>query len=401
MKRPKSTRLWDKGVTLDSRVLEYTAGEDHKLDDRLVRYDIRASIAHAEMLAEQNLLSAPELAAIREALTAIGEEHALGHWRITLEQEDSQTAIENLLTARVGAAGGRLHAGRSRNDQVLAALRLYMRDAAQDLRQGAIAVADALDALRERQGSLELPGYTHMQQAMPSSVALWAAGFAAELRDDAEGLELTQRRIGKNPLGSAAGFGTPNLSISRDATRRRLGFEVTQEPVTAVQLSRGKAEAHLLFEITLLAQDLARLAADLLLFYTQEFAYVSLPSAFTTGSSIMPQKRNPDVFELVRGRSAVAQAALNEVLGITQKLTSGYHRDLQLIKPPLFRGIDSVLQTLEILPSALDGVHFRPENIRLDPQIHAAAAANALVAEEGIPFREAYRRVAAKIKDSE
>jgi len=399
MKRPKSTRLWDKGTTLDSRVLGYTAGEDHKLDDRLVRYDIHASIAHAEMLAEQNLLSALELAAIREALTAIGAEHALGQWRITLEQEDSQTAIENLLTARVGAAGGRLHAGRSRNDQVLAALRLYMRDAAQDLRQGAIAVADALDALGSRQGSLELPGYTHMQQAMPSSVALWAAGFAAELRDDAEGLALTQRRIGKNPLGSAAGFGTPNLPISRDATRARLGFEVTQEPVTAVQLSRGKAEAQLLFEITLLTQDLARLAADLLLFYTQEFAYVSLPSAFTTGSSIMPQKRNPDVFELVRGRSAVAQAALNEVLSITQKLTSGYHRDLQLIKPPLFRGIDSCLQTLEILPSALDGVRFRPENIRLDPEIHAAAAANALVAQEGIPFREAYRRVAAKIKD--
>ena len=395
------TRLWDKGVTLDSRVLEFTAGEDHMLDDRLVRYDIRASIAHAEMLAEQSLLSAQELAAIRAALTAIGDEHARGQWRISLEQEDSQTAIENLLTQRIGATGGRLHTGRSRNDQVLAALRLYMRDAAHDLRQGAIAVADALDVLSERQGSLELPGYTHMQQAMPSSVALWAAGFAAELRDDAEGLDLTQRRIGKNPLGSAAGFGTPNLDINRDATRARLGFEVTQEPVTAVQLSRGKAEAQLLFEITLLAQDLARLAADLLLFYTQEFAYVSLPSAFTTGSSIMPQKRNPDVFELVRGRSAVAQAALNEVLGITQKLTSGYHRDMQLIKPPLFRGIDSCLDTLQILPGALEGVRFRPENIRLDPQIHAAAAANALVAKEGIPFREAYRRIAAKLKDTE
>jgi argininosuccinate lyase len=252
-----------------------------------------------------------------------------------------------------------------------------------------------------REGGQVLPGYTHMQQAMPSSVALWAQGFAAELRDDAEGLALTQRRIGKNPLGSAAGFGTPNLLISREATRRRLDFGVTQEPVTAVQLSRGKAEAQVLFEITLLAQDLGRLAADLLLFYTQEFSYVSLPAAFTTGSSIMPQKRNPDVFELIRGRSAVAQAALNEVLGVTQKLTSGYHRDLQLIKPPLFRGIDSCLQTLAILPSALDGVRFRAENIRLDPTIHAAAAANALVAEEGIPFREAYRRVAGTLKDPE
>ena len=395
------TRLWDKGTSLDARVLGYTAGEDHALDNRLVAYDIRASIAHAEMLGEQKLLSPRDVEAIRDALTAIGAEHAQGLWHISLDQEDCQTAIENLLTARIGAAGGRLHAGRSRNDQVLAALRLYLRDAAQALRLGAIAVADALESLGKRHPDQELPGYTHMQQAMPSSVALWASGFSAELRDDAEGLQHTERRISKNPLGSAAGFGTPNLDISREATRRRLDFAVTHEPVTAVQLSRGKAEAQLLFEITLLTQDLGRLAADLLLFYTQEFAYVSLPEAFTTGSSIMPQKRNPDVFELMRGRSAVAQAALNEVLGITQKLTSGYHRDLQLIKPPLFRAIDSCLQTLDILPGALEGVRFRAENIRLDPGIHAAAAANALVAKEGIPFREAYRQVAAKFKDQE
>ncbi len=395
------TRLWEKGTPLDAQVLEYTAGEDHALDNRLVAHDIRACIAHAEMLGEQKLLSPTDLSAIRDALTAIGEEHAQGKWRISLDQEDCQTAIENLLTARIGATGGRLHTGRSRNDQVLAALRLYMRDAAESLAQGALAVASALQALATRHGDQELPGYTHMQQAMPSSVALWALGYAAELRDAAEGLQLTQRRIGKNPLGSAAGFGTPNLDINREITRRRLDFAVTQEPVTAVQLSRGKAEAQLLFEITLLTQDTGRLAADLVLFYSQEFSYVSLPEAFTTGSSIMPQKRNPDVFELMRGRSIVAHAALNEVLGITQKLTSGYHRDLQLIKPPLFRGIDSCSQTLAILPGALDGVRFRPENIRLDPAIHAAAAANALVAKEGIPFREAYRQVAAKLKDHE
>jgi len=395
------TRLWDKGAPLDERVLGYTAGEDYVLDNRLVRYDIQASIAHAEMLGEEGLLSAPDLVAIRAALSAIGEEHARGAWRVTLEQEDCQTAIENLLTLRIGDTGGRLHAGRSRNDQVLAALRLYLRDAVEALRAGAAAVAASLDALAARHASLVIPGYTHMQQAMPSSVALWAEGFAAEIRDDVEGLGFTQRRIGKNPLGSAAGFGTPNLAISREATRRRLDFAVTQEPVTAVQLSRGKAEAQLLFEITLLTQDIGRLAADLMLFFTQEFGFVTLPAAFTTGSSIMPQKRNPDVFELMRGRSAVAQAALNEVLGITQKLSSGYHRDLQLIKPPLFRGIDSCLQTLDILPSALDGVRFRPESIHLDPGIHAAAAANALVTEEGIPFREAYRRVAANLKDTE
>src|SRR5580692_1423830 len=395
------TRLWDKGTPLDARVLAFTAGDDHALDDRLVRYDIQASIAHAEMLGVQGLLPAPDLDAVREALTAIGEEHAGGAWRVSLEQEDCQTAIENLLTARIGAAGGRLHAGRSRNDQVLAALRLYLREATQSLHDGALTVAAALDALAARHGSIVLPGYTHMQQAMPSTVGLWALGFAAEIRDDAEGLQLAKRRAAKNPLGSAAGYGTPNLDVNRESTRRALSFEVTQEPVTAVQLSRGKAEAHLLFEITLLTQDIGRLAADLLLFYTQEFGFVSLPEAFTTGSSIMPQKRNPDVFELIRGRSAVAYAALNEVLSITQKLTSGYQRDLQLIKPPLFRGIDSCSQTLAILPEALNGVRFRPENIRLDPSIHAAAAANALVAKEGIPFREAYRRVAAQLKDNE
>src|SRR5258707_4282921 len=232
------TRLWDKGSSLDARVLQYTAGDDHSLDDRLVAYDIRASIAHAEMLEEQKLLSAADLEAIRAGLTAIGEEHAQGQWRISLDQEDCQTAIENLLTARIGTAGGRLHAGRSRNDQVLAALRLYMRDAAEALAEGTLAVAEALRALATRHGDQELPGYTHMQQAMPSSVALWALGFAAELEDDAQGLQLTQRRIGKNPLGSAAGFGTPNLDISREATRRRLGFSATQEPVTAVPLSR-------------------------------------------------------------------------------------------------------------------------------------------------------------------
>jgi argininosuccinate lyase len=394
-----SNRLWDKGTPLDARVLAYTAGDDYVLDNRLVEYDVRASIAHAEMLSDQGLLSAPDLAAIRSALTAIGEEHAAGQWRVTLEHEDCQTAIENLLTARIGAAGGRLHAGRSRNDQVLAALRLYLRDAVNSLHDGALAVAASLDELAARDGAIELPGYTHMQQAMPSNVSLWALGFAAEIRDDAHGLQQVQRRISKNPLGSAAGYGTPNLNVSREATRMRLSFAVTHEPVTAVQLSRGKAEAQALFEITLLTQDLGRLAADLLLFYTQEFGFVSLPDEFTTGSSIMPQKRNPDVFELMRGRSGVAQAALNEVLNITQKLPSGYHRDLQLIKPPLFRAIDSCLQTLDILPIALQGVRFNAQNIRLDPSIHAAAEANALVTKENVPFREAYRRLAAKLKD--
>ena len=392
------TRLWDKGAPLDDRVLRYTAGEDFALDERLVRYDARASIAHAEMLHEQKLLSAADLEAIRGGLTALADEHAQGLWHIELADEDGQTALERRLTERIGPAGGRVHLGRSRNDQVLTALRLYLRDAIEELGAGALGVAAALDRLAQREQKTALPGYTHMQQAMPSSVALWAGGFATEIRDDAAGLSQVRRRLAKSPLGSAAGYGAPGLPLDRGSTRAKLGFEEVHEPVTAVQLSRGKAESTLLFEIALLMQDLGRLAADVLLFYTQEFSFVDLPDAFTTGSSIMPQKRNPDVFELIRGRSATAQACLAEALGVCAKIPSGYQRDLQLLKVPLFRGIDLAQQTLDLLPAALDAMRFRADRIHLDPAIHAAEEANRLVVTEGIPFREAYRRVAAKFK---
>lgn len=392
------SRLWDKGAPLDERVLRYTAGEDHALDNRLVEYDVRASIAHAEMLNAQGLLPAADLEAIRRGLTDIAAEHAAGKWQVLLEHEDGQTALENLLTERIGEAGKRVHLGRSRNDQVLTALRLYLRDAVDELKQRVEDAAKALDDLAAREGDMALPGYTHMQQAMASSVTLWAGGFAAELRDDAEGLRQVHRRLQKSPLGSAAGYGSPNLPIDREATAKKLGFASVQTPVTSVQLSRGKAEAQLLFEISLVMQDVARLASDLLLFYTQEFSFVALPEAFTTGSSIMPQKRNPDVFELIRGRSATAQACLLEVMGIIAKLPSGYQRDLQLIKAPLFRAIDLCLDTLGILPPALAGVTFRKDRIRLDPSIHAAAEANELVVKDGISFREAYRRIGTKLK---
>jgi argininosuccinate lyase len=392
------TRLWDKGAPLDERVLRYTAGEDYSLDERLVRYDVRASIAHAEMLCRQRLLPEADFEAIRSALLALAEEHAKGAWRIELADEDGQTALERRLTERIGIAGGRIHLGRSRNDQVLTALRLYLRDAIGELAAGADAVAGALDTLGSRYAGTALPGYTHMQQAMPSSVDLWARGFAAEIRDDAHGLRAAERRIAKSPLGSAAGYGTPGLPLDREATARALGFSGPHDPVTAVQLSRGKAEAGVLFELALLMQDLGRFAADVLLFYTREFGFLELPDAFTTGSSIMPQKRNPDVFELVRARSATLHACLTEAFGVFAKLPSGYQRDLQLLKAPLFRGIDAAAETLGILPSAIESMRFRADHIDIDPAIHAAEEAYALVAAEGIPFREAYRRVAEKLK---
>jgi argininosuccinate lyase len=392
------SRLWDKGVDLDQRVLQYTAGDDYALDERLVKYDVRASIAHAEMLHAAKLLDSADLVLIRDGLTRLGDEHAAGAWNIELADEDGQTALEQRLTARIGPAGGRVHLGRSRNDQVLTALRLYLLDAARELAAAAEGCAAALDRLKARDCAIALPGYTHMQQAMPSSVALWADGFAAELRDDAQALAGCVRRAARSPLGSAAGYGTPGLPLDRELTRAKLGFAEVHAPVTAVQLSRGKAESELLFQCALLMQDLGRMASDLLLFYTQEFAFVALPAEFTTGSSIMPQKRNPDVFELVRGRTAVAHACLSEVLALFAKLPSGYQRDLQLIKPPLFRGIDVALATAAIMTVGIDGVRFRADQIKLDPAIHAAEEANALVAREGIPFREAYRRIGEKYR---
>jgi len=388
------TRLWEKGLPLAERVLRYTAGEDHLLDARLVPYDVSGSIAHAEMLAATGLINDEDCDAIRNGLNTLAADFADDKWSIGLADEDVHTALESRLTNNIGDAGARLHLGRSRNDQVLTALRLYLRDAADDLAGRVEKLRDSVAAMSKRQGDVELPGYTHMQHAMPSSVALWCGGFDEAFADAIAGLRTTRRRINKNPLGSAAGYGTPGLPLDRDLTTEKLGFDETQTPVTSVQLSRGKAESTLLFEVTLLLQDLSRMASDLLLFYTQEFAYVALAADVTTGSSIMPQKRNPDVLELIRAASATAHACLDESLMITGKLQSGYQRDLQRLKAPLFRGIDLAVDSVDIMAYLLDGLRFLPDNIELDEGIFATTEAYRLVKEEGIPFRTAYQRVA-------
>lgn len=387
------TRLWDKGTSLDDRVLRYTAGEDHILDARLVAYDVVASTAHVNMLRAQGLLNETDHDAIVSGLSALGAEHDDGQWSIALEDEDAHTALESRLTDRIGEAGGRMHLGRSRNDQVLVALRLYLRDAVNELADMSYTLVRSLFELAGRESQTPLPGYTHMQQAMPSSVALWCGGYATNLQENADALRRTLHRINQCPLGSAAGYGTPGVPIDRQRTAAELGFDSVQEPVTAVQLSRGKAEAEVCFELTLLLNDCARLASDLLLFYTQEFAYVTLPNSLTTGSSIMPQKRNPDVLELVRAAPATAQACLTECFAITAKLSSGYHRDLQRLKPPLFRCIDLAGDTLTIMAAMLDGVSFVAENIQMSDGLYAAQRANELVVNEGISFRDAYRRI--------
>ncbi len=388
------TRLWEKGLPLDQRVLAFTAGEDHLLDARLVSYDVRASQAHAKMLAAQKLISEENCRSICDGLAKLEQDFVNGKWQIRLEDEDVHTALESRLSEMIGPAGGRLHLGRSRNDQVLTAIRLYMLDATEAVSGSINGLIDALSALSGRDGDTALPGFTHMQHAMPSSVALWCGGFIEAFEDNNTGLQSAQRRLSKNPLGSAAGYGTPGLEIDREMTTQALGFAETQNPVTAVQLSRGKAESGVLFELTLLIQDLGKLASDLLLFYTQEFAYIELAADVTTGSSIMPQKRNPDVLELIRASGASAQACLDECLMITAKLPSGYQRDLQRLKAPLFRGIDLAVECTDIMAFVLEGLKFKPENIRLDESINAATEANELVSNEGIPFRDAYRRVA-------
>ena len=388
------SRLWEKGLPLDERVLRYTAGEDHLLDARLVSYDVRGSIAHAEMLAATKLISAEDCTAICDGLKALEQSFENGDWHISLEDEDVHTALESRLTENIGPAGGRLHLGRSRNDQVLTALRLYLRDTALDLAKRVAGLRTSIADLAQRQGGVEIPGYTHMQHAMPSSVELWCGGFDEGFADAVAGLKAVHKRINKNPLGSAAGYGTPGLPLDRELTTAKLEFDTTQSPVTAAQLSRGKAESALLFEIALMMQDLSRMASDLLMFYTQEFAYISLAPEVTTGSSIMPQKRNPDVLELLRASSATTQACLDEALMITAKLPSGYHRDLQRLKSPVFRSIDLAIDSVDIMAYVLEGLAFLPENITMDEGIFATAEAYRLVTEEGMPFRDAYRKVA-------
>jgi len=344
------------------------------------------------------LLTNSDCQAIVQGLNELLVEYEAGDWHIRLEDEDVHTALETQLTAKIGETGGRVHLGRSRNDQVLTAVRLYLRDATAEVIDSAAAIVAALERLSKAQGEIALPGTTHMQHAMPSSVALWSNGFAEAFQDAIAGLNSALRRINKNPLGSAAGYGTPGLSLDRDSTTKKLGFAETQTPVTAVQLSRGKAEAGLLFELSLLMQDLGRLASDLLLFYTQEYQYIDLADEVTTGSSIMPQKRNPDVLELVRAAAGSVQAALNECMLITTKLPSGFQRDLQRLKPPVFRAIDLTVESVDIMAYLLSTVQFLPKNIELGAELFAAEDAYKLVQSEGIPFREAYRRIAQQLQ---
>jgi argininosuccinate lyase len=392
-------RLWEKGKELDKKILSYTVGNDHELDARLVKYDIRASIAHARMLSSKGYLKADECEQLINQLNLLSDSFEAKQWGITLEDEDCHTALENQLGQALGTIGEKIHLGRSRNDQVLAALRLYLIDVCDHITELSSELANAITLLGDSHPNISLPGYTHMQPAMPSTITLWASGYATEIERNAKHFQLIKKRISLNPLGSAAGYGTPGLDLDRDLVTRELGFNETQEPATSVQLSRGKAEASIAFECTLLLSDISKLCADLVLFNSQEYSFIKLSDSITTGSSIMPQKKNPDIFELGRSAVSIPMSATQEILMISAKLTSGYHRDLQRIKAPLFRAIDITSDTLEVLVIALKNVTFLPDNIKLDRSLFATEEAYNLVKIKGISFREAYREIAKKYND--
>ena len=393
-------RLWDKGGTADAAMLRYTSRDDWKLDQRLLAYDLLATRAHVEGLQRIGILSADERFAMTNAIDALVRQNDAGKLVLTEADEDGHTAIESALVNTLGDVGKKVHTGRSRNDQVLVALRLYERDALDDLDELTRSAAQTLLDLAQREALTPLPGYTHLQRAVPSSVGLWAGGFADAFIDAVIPLRAARMLVDRSPLGAAAGYGV-NLPLDREGVARDLGFaDVAWNPLGS-QTSRGIVEATILSAAWHLMATIRRLAWDLSLFTTSEFGFVKLPEAFTTGSSIMPQKRNPDVVELMRAACSVVQGALVEIQTIVA-LPSGYHRDLQLTKSPLLRGLDETLATVRLVPRLIEGMQFNRERMlaAITPECFATDRAVELTA-SGMPFRDAYRRVAEELAQLE
>ena len=391
---PSADKLWAKGYALDPRVERYEAGRNAALDLALARYDIWGSLAHARMLARIGMLSAEEASAIEGGLLALLDEVLAGRFSVSAKAEDVHTALEHALVARVGTAGKKIHTGRSRNDQVLVDLRLYAKDALHEIASRLFATCDALLDLAERHEWVPMPGYTHMQRAMLSSVGLWAAAHAEALLDDAGPLAAGYALHDQSPLGSAAAYGVP-LPLDRAYTADLLGFARVQNNVLAAQNSRGKAEGAVVQALSLLMLDLSKLAQDVLLFTTSEFGFMQVPQELCTGSSIMPQKRNLGAMELVRARAHTMVALQQQVLGVLVGLPSGYNMDYPETKAPFLEALRLAGESLEI--SALFASHLTVDEARLraacTPELFAADRAYALT-QEGMPFRDAYRVVA-------
>jgi argininosuccinate lyase len=386
--------LWQKpGVTVDAQIQAFLAGDDVILDREFFLHDIAASRAHAQGLQRIGILDASELDALERELAALAADFGSGAFVLDTRYEDGHSAIEARLTERLGDTGRKIHTGRSRNDQILVATRLWLKDKLTQLRALAIEAAGVALDRADAEHALAMPGYTHLQRAVVSSAGMWWAGWAEAFIDDAERAAHTREWIDANPLGTAAGYGV-NLPLDREHTTRVLGFARLQVSPLYAQLSRGKFELASLEALSSAMLDLRRLAWDLSLFTSAEFGFVALPSQYTTGSSIMPNKRNPDVVELMRGTYASVAAARTEIEQLLS-LPSGYHRDLQASKGALFHGFGKGLAALALLPDLLRNLEWRPERMRaaLDDSMYATDLAVDL-AREGVPFREAYRQAA-------
>ena len=391
-------KLWDKGFEPDEMIERFTVGDDRQLDMRLARYDVEGSMAHIRMLEHIGLLTADELKTLLAGLEQIRSEIEEGRFEIEEGTEDVHSQVELLLTRRLGEVGKKIHAGRSRNDQVLVDLKLFLRDELWQTAHRVRTLFDRLQELSERYRDVLMPGYTHLQVAMPSSFGLWFGAYAETLVDDMRLLAAAYDVANQNPLGSAAGYGS-SFPLDRTMTTRLLGFADLNYNGVAAQMSRGKSERAAAAAVAAVAATLGRFAMDVCLYMSQNFGFVSFPDELTTGSSIMPHKKNPDVFEIMRGKCYRLQGVPNEIALLVTNLPLGYHRELQLLKDILFPATATLAECLAMCDFMLQHIRVR-ENILDDARydyLFTVEDVNRLVL-QGVPFREAYRRVGEQVQ---
>ncbi len=392
-------KLWEKGFTTDKKIDIFTVGSDRELDLVIAKYDVIASRAHAKMLGKIGLLTASETGSLLRELENIGKTIESGNFVIEDDFEDVHSKIEVLLTEKLGDTGKKIHMARSRNDQVLVAVHLYLKDELSEIKSLSKELFEVLMKLAETHKKVLLPGYTHLQIAMPSSFGLWFSAFAESLIDDLYFVNAAFKVVDQNPLGSAAGYGS-SFPIDRDFTTAELGFSALKYNVVAAQMSRGKAEKSTAFALSSVAATLAKMAMDICLYMSQNFGFVSFPDELTTGSSIMPHKKNPDVFELIRGKCNKIQAVPNQLALLTTNLPSGYHRELQLTKEIIVPAIQELKSCLEMMMFSIKSIQVKP-NILEDKKydyLFSVDTLNDLVL-AGVPFRDAYKQIGQQISD--
>ena len=392
-------KLWEKGFTTDKKIDIFTVGSDRELDLVIAKYDVIASKAHAKMLEKIGLLTISETESLVNELENIGKIIEEGNFVIEDDFEDVHSKIEVLLTEKLGDTGKKIHMARSRNDQVLVAIHLYLKDELSEIKGLSKELFDVLMELAETHKKVLLPGYTHLQIAMPSSFGLWFSAFAESLIDDLHFVNAAFKVVDQNPLGSAAGYGS-SFPIDRDFTTAEMGFASLKYNVVAAQMSRGKAEKSTAFALSSVASTLAKMAMDICLYMSQNFGFISFPVELTTGSSIMPHKKNPDVFELIRGKCNKIQAVPNQLSLLTTNLPSGYHRELQLTKEIIVPAIQELKSCLEMMMFSIKSIQVKP-NILDDKKydyLFSVDTLNDLVL-SGVPFRDAYKQIGQQIAD--